>query len=119
MKLIMAIVQAVDARVLMDGLMAEGYRATKIGSTGGFLVRGNVTVLVGVEDDKVDGVLAILSKYCHGRREFVSPVVPISDSATARGWSQPHQGGTGYRPAQVEVGGTTVFVLDVARFERI
>lgn len=106
----MAIVQAVDARVLLDSLMTAGYRATKIGSTGGFLVRGNVTVLVGVEDDKVNGVLDILRKHCHSRREFVSPVVPISDSATARGWSQ---------PVQVEVGGTTVFVLDVERFERI
>jgi uncharacterized protein YaaQ len=110
MKLIMAIVQALDARVLMDALMADGYRATKIGSTGGFLVRGNVTVLVGVEDDKVNGVLDILRKHCHSRREFVSPVVPISDSAAARGWAQ---------PVQVEVGGTTVFVLDVERFERI
>jgi uncharacterized protein YaaQ len=110
MKLIMAIVQAQDARVLMDALVAEGYRATKIGSTGGFLVRGNVTVLVGVDDDKVNAVLDILRKYCHSRREFVSPVVPISDSAAARGWAQ---------PVQVEVGGTTVFVLDVERFERI
>jgi uncharacterized protein YaaQ len=110
MKLIMAIVQAVDARALMDGLMAQGFRATKIGSTGGFLVRGNVTVLAGVEDDQVGAVLDILRKYCHSRREFVSPVVPISDSAAARGWSQ---------PVQVEVGGTTVFVLDVERFERL
>jgi uncharacterized protein YaaQ len=110
MKLIMAIVQALDARVLMDALMAAGYRATKIGSTGGFLVRGNSTVLVGVEDDKVSAVLDILRKHCHSRREFVSPVVPISDSAAARGWSQ---------PVQVDVGGTTVFVLDVERFERI
>ncbi len=73
MKLVMAIVQAVDARALMDALMAAGYRATKIGSTGGFLVRGNVTVLVGIENDKVDAVLDILRKHCHSRREFVSP----------------------------------------------
>jgi len=110
MKLMMAIVQSVDARALMDGLMAEGYRATKIGSTGGFLVRGNVTVLVGVQDGQIEAVLDILRKHCHSRREFVSPVVPISDSAAARGWVQ---------PVQVDVGGTTVFVLDVARFERI
>jgi len=110
MKLVMAIVQAVDARGLLDGLMAEGYRATKIGSTGGFLVRGNATVLIGVQDEKVDAVLDILRKHCHSRQEFVSPVVPISDSAAARGWVQ---------PVQVEVGGTTVFVLNVERFERL
>jgi len=118
MKLIVAIVQAMDARVLMDALMTAGYRATKIGSTGGFLVRGNVTLLVGVEDDKVAGVLDILRQYCHGRREFVSPAAPVTDSAAARG-SQPGQGGPESRLTQVQIGGTTVFILDVARFERI
>ena len=112
MKLIVAIVQAMDARVLMDALMTAGYRATKIGSTGGFLVRGNVTLLVGVEDDKVAGVLDILRQYCHGRREFVPPAAPATDSAAARG-------GPESRPTQVQIGGTTVFILDVARFERI
>ena len=96
----------------MAALMAAGYRATKIGSTGGFLVRGNVTVLVGVEDDRVPGVLDILSQYCHGRREFVSPGAPVTDSAAARG-------GPESRLTQVQIGGTTVFILDVARFERI
>jgi len=110
MKLVVAIVQAVDARGLLDALMAEGYRATKISTTGGFLVRGNATILMGVPDDQVDAVLAILRKHCHARRELVSPVVPLSETAAARRWVQ---------PVQVEVGGTTVFVLDVERFERL
>lgn len=110
MKLIMAIVQSADAKGLLDTLMAEGYRATKISSTGGFLVRGNTTILIGVEDDKVDSVLAILRKCCRPRREFVSPVVPLSDVATARGWTM---------PVQVEVGGATAFVLHVERFEHL
>lgn len=110
MKLIAAIVQAVDARGLLDALMAEGYRATKIGSTGGFLSRGNVTLLVGVEDDDVQGVVDVLHKQCHPRREFASPVVPLSDPATASGRD---------RPVQVELGGTTVFVLDVDRFQHV
>ena len=110
MKLIMAIVQAMDARGLLDALMAEGYRATKISSAGGFLVRGNVTILIGVQDERVDAVLAILREHCHARRELVSPVVPLSEAATARHWEQ---------PVQVEVGGTTVFVLNVERFEQL
>lgn len=108
MKLIVAIVQAADARGLLNALVAEGHRATKIGSTGGFLSRGNVTLLVGVDDEQVDGVLDILRRHCHRRREVVSPVVPVSNAATARGRPQ---------PVQVEVGGTTVFVLDVERFQ--
>lgn len=110
MKLIMAIVQSADAKGLLDTLMAEGFRATKISSTGGFLVRGNTTILIGVEDNKVDAVLSILRKCCRPRREFVSPVVPLSDVATARGWTM---------PVQVEVGGATAFVLHVERFEHL
>jgi uncharacterized protein YaaQ len=110
MKLIMAIVQDVDARGLLDGLMTEGYRATRVSSTGGFLVRGNSTILMGVQDERVEAVVAILRKHCHARREFVSPVMPLSEAAAARHWVQ---------PLEIEVGGATVFVLTVERFEQL
>ena len=110
MKLIMAVVQDVDSRGLLDALMAEGYRATKISTTGGFLVRGNATILTGVQDEQVDAVLVILRRHCHARREFVSPVMPLSEAAAVRHWVQ---------PLEVEVGGATVFVLNVERFEQL
>jgi len=110
MKLIMAIVQDVDSRGVLDALVAEGYRATKVSSTGGFLVRGNVTILVGVQDEQVDALLSLLREHCHARREFVSPVMPLSEAAAARHWVQ---------PLEVEVGGATVFVLGVERFEQL
>jgi uncharacterized protein YaaQ len=110
MKLIAAIVQDVDSKAVLDALMAEGYRATKISTTGGFLVRGNSTILIGVQDDQVDAVFAILKQQCHARREFVSPVVPLGEAAAVRHWVQ---------PLEVEVGGATVFVLHVERFEQL
>ncbi len=110
MKLIVAIVQDVDSGPVLNALMGEGYRATKISSTGGFLVRGNSSIFIGVQDDQVDPVLGILRKHCHARREFVSPVVPLGEAAAARHWVQ---------PLEVEVGGATVFVLDVERFEQL
>ena len=110
MKLIVAIVQAADARGLLDALMAEGYRATKISTTGGFLMRGNATILAGVQDEQVDAVLGVLRQHCRSRQEFVSPVMPLGEAATARRWVQ---------PVQVEVGGMTVFVLHVERFDRL
>jgi len=110
MKLIVAIVQDEDARAVMDALVADGHRATRISTTGGFLVRGNSTVLIGVADEEVDPVLTILRTHCHARREFVSPVMPLSEGAAARHWVQ---------PLEVEVGGATVFVLDVERFEHV
>jgi uncharacterized protein YaaQ len=110
MELILAIVQDVDSRGVLDALMAAGYRATKISSSGGFLVRGNATILIGVRTEQVDDVLSILREHCHARREFVSPAMPLSEAAAARHWVQ---------PLEVEVGGATVFVLDVKRFEQL
>lgn len=104
MKLIVAIVHAEDSRKLLDALMAEGFHATKVNSSGGFLVRSNAALLIGVEDEQVQGVFGVLRKHCHPRREFVAPVSPLSEAAEARGWK---------RAVQVEVGGTTAFVLDV------
>ncbi len=110
MKLILAIVQDVDSRGVLDALMTAGYRATKVSSTGGFLVRGNATILIGVLDEQVEKVLSILQEHCHARCESVSPVMPLSEAAAARHWVQ---------PLEVEVGGATVFVLGVERFEQL
>ncbi len=110
MKLMVAIVQDVDVRSALDALVAAGYRATRISSTGGFLVRGNATILIGVQNEQVDQVLDILRQHCHARREFVSTVMPLSEAASARHWMQ---------PLEVEVGGATVFVVDVERFEHM
>ncbi len=110
MKLIVAIVQDVDAGRVLEGLAAEGFRSTKISSTGGFLFRGNTTILVGVEDHRVDVVRRILGKCCQTRREFVSPVMPMSEAASALNWVE---------PLEVEIGGATIFVLDVERFEQV
>jgi len=103
-KLIVAIVHAEDSRKLLDALMAGGYHATKINSSGGFLLRGNTTLLIGVEDDQVQEVFGVLRQHCLPRREFVAPVTPLSEAAEARGWK---------RAVQVPVGGTTAFVLDI------
>jgi len=110
MKLIVAIVQDEDSRAVQDALKAEDFRSTRISTTGGFLVRGNSTVLVGVPEAQVERVLDILRLHCHTRREFVSPVMPLSEGAASRHWVQ---------PLEVQVGGATVFVLDVERFEQL
>ena len=54
MKLIIAIVQDEDASRLVNKLMNEGFGATKLATTGGFLRSGNTTLLTGVDDDKLE-----------------------------------------------------------------
>jgi len=109
MKLVTAIVHTDDAASLVDALLEREYRATRVNSSGGFLKQGNATILVGVEDDQVDAVLELISTNCHSRKQFVNPMPPIMEPGE---FYMPY-------PVEVEVGGATVFVLPVERFERL
>ena len=108
-KLILAVVHNEDARVLIDALLAHEYRATWLHSSGGFLKQANATILVGVEEDKIDEVVGIVRDNCRARTQTVSPIPPIMEPGE---FFMPY-------PLEVEVGGATVFVLPVERVERI
>jgi uncharacterized protein YaaQ len=54
MKLIIAIIRDSDNEPVSQGLILAGFRVTEISSTGGFLRRGSTTLMIGVEDEKVD-----------------------------------------------------------------
>ena len=60
MKMVLAVVANHVAEGLTDALLAAGFRTTRLASTGGFRREGNTTIMVGVEDDDVEPVLAIL-----------------------------------------------------------
>ncbi len=109
MKLVVAIVHNEDAGTLVDALLEREYRATRLHSSGGFLKQGNATVIVGVEDGQVDGVVAIVRANCNARTQIVNPMPPIMEPGE---FFMPY-------PLEVEVGGATVFVLPVERFERL
>lgn len=108
MKLVVAIVQDYDANQLLTAITDAGFRATRIGSTGGFLRLGNTTLLVGVEDYHVSRVLRIIETNCRERTETVQPEI-IGD---IHEWYPPDL-------VDVVVGGATVFVVNVERFERV
>lgn len=108
MKLIMAIVNNDDGPMITAQLNKRGVYTTKIASTGGFLSAGNMTFISGVEDDKVDEVIEIIKAYSRKRTQPV-PNLDI-----------PHgQVGNAVAPAEVLVGGGTIFVLDVESFTRV
>ena len=64
MKLMMAIVRDIDDGPVVERLTSQGYRVTRVASTGGFLRRGNVTLLIGVEAPQVQPVLDLLREAC-------------------------------------------------------
>ena len=109
MKLVIAIVQDEDASRLINTLMMEDYRVTKLATTGGFLRAGNTTLLVGVEDERLEGAKAVIEKVCKSRKQVTTAPSPISGTT---GVYVPY-------PIEVTVGGATIFVLDVEQFTRI
>ena len=109
MKLVVAIVHHEDAGSLVDALLEREYRATRLQSSGGFLKQSNATIMVGVEEDKVEEVLGIVRETCTSRTEIVNPMPPIMEPGE---FFMPY-------PLEVEVGGATVFVVPVERFERL
>jgi uncharacterized protein YaaQ len=64
MKLVIAIVRDSDAGDIVERLVAGGYRVTRVASTGGFLRQGNVTLLIGVEEQHVQSVIDVFRGSC-------------------------------------------------------
>jgi uncharacterized protein YaaQ len=60
MKMIVAIIRDSDNEAVSQALVIGGFRVTRIASTGGFLRRGSSTLMIGVEDDKVDTAIQVL-----------------------------------------------------------
>jgi len=60
MKMIILIVKDHDADGVTQTLTTAEYRVTRVASTGGFLRSGVVTLLLGVDDDRVDPVIGIV-----------------------------------------------------------
>lgn len=108
MKLIIAVVNKDDSSKLTVNLNKAGFMSTKLSTTGGFLKTGNVTFLIGVEEEKVDSCLDIMRDCCSKRTQMVS---------TGAG-SHIDQFFTSL-PVEITVGGATVFVVDIEKFVKM
>lgn len=102
MKMVIAVIQNDDERALLGKLMQAGFRATKLATTGGFLRTGNTTVMIGIEDDKLNEVFGIINDTCRSR----TVTIPTHPHSVETGVSIAY-------PVETRVGGATVFVLPV------
>ena len=105
-RLILAIVQDEDAAVLSDAIVSRGYRATRINTVGGFLRKGNASMLIGVHERQVPEVLMIIRQTCRTRMAYLTASYPVE-------MAEPFLS----EPIEVQVGGAVVFILEVERFE--
>lgn len=109
MKAIVAVVQGQDTVKLSNALRKGGIPFTTVDSTGGFLRERNSTFLMGVLDENVEMVLGVVSANCLTRGEYVSSYPSAFDPTE---FYMP-------RPIEVQVGGASVWVLDVEYFETL
>ena len=68
MKMIFAIVRKEDEGFVIERLNKEKISVTKLSSTGGFLRKGNATLMIGTEDDKVEFVINVIKEVPEDRK---------------------------------------------------
>ncbi len=109
MKLILAIIQEADSKALLTKLTEKNFKVTKLASSGGFLKVKNTTLLLGVEDKKVDEAIDIIKENCK-KRTIVDPIPPYSTGV--------HGEYIYMDPVEYVVGGATIFVMDAFDFSK-
>lgn len=107
MKLVIAIINNDDSSKVLSEIGRAGLYATKLSTTGNFLRAGNITLIMGVDEDRLDETLEIIKNNCSKREEVTSAlpgyVTELMPSV----------------PVKITVGGATVFVLDVEQFHKM
>ena len=64
MKLMIVIIRNEDYETALQALIKQEFRVTYIASTGGFLRRGNTTLLIGTEETRIDQAMEIIRNSC-------------------------------------------------------
>jgi uncharacterized protein YaaQ len=109
MKAIVAVVQGQDTVKLGNALRKENVRFTTIDSAGGFLREKNTTFMLAVTEENLESVIDLIKANCQTRDEYVSSYPSAFDPTE---FYMP-------RPIEVQVGGASVWVLDVEHFESL
>jgi uncharacterized protein YaaQ len=81
-----------------------GIPTTQLPSTGGFFGRSNATLLIGLEEGQEASVVKALEKSCRRRVEYIASPIEGFPGGLAE-------------PIPITIGGATVFVFEVERFE--
>lgn len=100
MKLIIAILRDIDNEQVSKALVIANFRVTRVASTGGFWRRGSTTLMIGVEDEKVEEAIQVI-------RDQTSPDTEKVD--TEHPADKEHPG----------ISRATLFVLNVENFTQI
>ena len=102
-RLMTVFVQEQDAENAVQALTKLGVSVTRLPSKGGFLKRGNVTLMIGMPEALVDMSVRTIKNSCKSRIEFMNTLFPAANLPLPK-------------PVEVRVGGATAFVFEVEKF---
>jgi uncharacterized protein YaaQ len=102
MKLLIAIVNNDDSAFVSSALTKEGFTVTKLSTTGGFLMVGNTTFLIGADDSRVKEAKAIIRKNSETRTRSVPTTASLGNGLRE-----------GELDSEITVGGAIVFTVNV------
>ena len=105
-RLMTAVVQEQDADAAIHALKKIGIGAERLASTGGFLGRRSSTLLIGLVTGQEENIVDVLRQSCRTRIEYVT--IPLEGSPLPLP-----------APTPITVGGATIFVLDLDRYEEV
>ncbi|HPE94949.1 MAG TPA: cyclic-di-AMP receptor [Bacillota bacterium] len=108
MKLILAVIPNDDSMIATSALTNAGFFVTKLSTTGGFLMVGNTTLLIGTEDERITELKGLLKKHCSSRTQL-NP----SQNSFGRGMKNHGMG------EETTVSGATIFILGVEDYEKL
>lgn len=105
--LVIATVAGSQAEALVQHLTADGFLVTRMDSSGGLLLESSVSLLIGLQRARLPHLLAHFREDCRRQRQMVPAHVEVLSAQM-----QPPM-------IEVEVGGASLYALDVERFEQL
>jgi uncharacterized protein YaaQ len=102
-RIMTAVVQEQDVESSINALIQIGVSVTHLASMGGFLGRRNATLMIGLNEQQIEGAVEALTKSCRRRVEYVA--TPLEGSPL------PFPS-----PTPITVGGATIFTFEVERY---
>ncbi|MBR2902547.1 MAG: cyclic-di-AMP receptor [Clostridia bacterium] len=105
MKLVFAIVNTDEEDAIIESLVANNFRTTKLRTCGGFLRETNTTLMCALEDHRVDSFVECMKGQCHCRTKMV--------------YMGPDKAQDQIKEEEktlVDIGGATILVLNVERY---
>ncbi len=110
-KLILAVISEDDYEAVIAKLQEEGFIATKLSSSGGFLRKKNYTVMIGVDEENRPKVIEILKENSSRRKQKIRRMpMPIAGVRSMDSGASVEM--------EIDVGGVTVFTLPLDSIEK-